>query len=225
MSGDVATPLARFAATLDLGPWRRARRETLALVAGLSQEEADRRPRIDKWSVGEVLDHLLKAERYFVSEIEVILGKAERGEAPELKRSFVEMDGTVLFLPKAIMPWIGVPFGWINGLLSDSWRRRLASLRCFPIQTPGFLAPERDRAAGQLSHELDEASDLTRLETRLQGSPTIELSPCRYEHPFLGQFDLPRFVEFAVLHEQRHQAQIGEILACPDAPTNPKQVL
>ena len=39
-----------------------ARAQTLSLVATLTQRQVDFSPRAGSWSIGEVLDHLLRAE-------------------------------------------------------------------------------------------------------------------------------------------------------------------
>jgi hypothetical protein len=48
--------------TAELERLERVRAGTLALVDGLSQEDLDRQPAGGGWSVGEILDHLLRAE-------------------------------------------------------------------------------------------------------------------------------------------------------------------
>ena len=49
----------------DLEMLRLTRAETLRLTAGVDQAQSEFAPAAEKWSVGEVLDHLLLAENYY----------------------------------------------------------------------------------------------------------------------------------------------------------------
>ncbi|MGH7320089.1 MAG: DinB family protein, partial [Candidatus Rokuibacteriota bacterium] len=60
---------------------------TLALVEGVSQEELDRRPAGGGWSVGEVLDHLLRAEAANREQIAALVELARAGREPLIRRS------------------------------------------------------------------------------------------------------------------------------------------
>ena len=64
--------------------WRRfagTRRKTLELAGSLTQEQMDFSPGRGKWSVGEVLDHLIQVDRVF------------RQELDELRRRWTAKDG------------------------------------------------------------------------------------------------------------------------------------
>jgi uncharacterized damage-inducible protein DinB len=52
-----------YGQSLDL--LRSTRAETLRLCAGVTQEQSEFMPAPEKWSVGEVLDHLLLAEKLY----------------------------------------------------------------------------------------------------------------------------------------------------------------
>ncbi len=53
---------------------RATRTQTLAMVQELSQGQIDYAPAPSKWSVGEVLDHLILGQRLYLSYIEEVIG-------------------------------------------------------------------------------------------------------------------------------------------------------
>ena len=57
---------------------RDVRRETLGLVEGLDQAQSEWRRASDKWSVGQVLDHLVKLDQLIVRELEVAINQRRR---------------------------------------------------------------------------------------------------------------------------------------------------
>ena len=89
------------------GPWeplpeideaRATRFETLALLDGLDQQQLDYRPAAGKWSAGEIVDHLLKADAFYLRELEELLRRARAGRLPFLFRSVAE----IVDLPKPL---------------------------------------------------------------------------------------------------------------------------
>jgi hypothetical protein len=76
------------ARTSSLGPWRRrairqiaaARKETLALVTGLPDREILRPRTLDRWSVKDVLGHLLSCDEETVRRLKLI----ERGRGDKI---------------------------------------------------------------------------------------------------------------------------------------------
>src|SRR5688572_20159955 len=97
-----------------LEPFAATRAHTLDLVGDFSQAEADARPAPGRWSVGEVLDHLLLAERFFRGEIRQLIARARSGREPVLRRGFADLDIAIGPLPKALWPLLTVPLTVAN---------------------------------------------------------------------------------------------------------------
>src|SRR5216684_1402639 len=82
--------------------FRMVRTRTLGLVRDLTQAEMDYAPAPEKWSVGEVLDHLLLAERFFRQAIRQLIERQKTGQTPVLRRGFAELDISIAFITEAL---------------------------------------------------------------------------------------------------------------------------
>ena len=71
-----------------LDDYRSTRRHTLELVAGFSQSRIDHRPGPGKWSLGQVLDHLIRIDELFRDEIAELVKRAGAGKGGILFRGF-----------------------------------------------------------------------------------------------------------------------------------------
>src|SRR5262245_22020795 len=85
------------------------RARTLNMVRDLSQAEADARPAPGRWSVGEVLDHLVLAERFFRGEVRQLVGLARAGREPALRRGFTDLDISVGPFPRSLLRLFTLP--------------------------------------------------------------------------------------------------------------------
>ena len=111
MNDRLATPLAEL---------ERARQATLALLAPLAQAQLDARPAPGKWSAGEVFDHLVLAEEIQRREIEHLIGLALAGRPTLVRRSVADLDVSVLFIPKPLLPLLSLPFSVANAFVPVS---------------------------------------------------------------------------------------------------------
>src|SRR5437763_10427234 len=81
---------------------RTTRAHTLEIAQALSQRQMDYQSEAGKWSVGEVLDHLILGERLNLSYIAEVIGLKEAGQRPVLRLSFTDVDVSVAYLPKSM---------------------------------------------------------------------------------------------------------------------------
>src|SRR5258707_12509669 len=93
-------------------------------------------PAPGKWSAGEVLDHLLLAERFFRGEIRRLIQMRRAGQAPVLRRGFAELDISVAFLPRGLMPLLEWPLAWANLFVPGRARDFLPRSRLVPARHP-----------------------------------------------------------------------------------------
>jgi hypothetical protein len=194
---------------------RATRRETLALVEKLGQEQSEHKPGAEKWSVGEVLDHLLHVDAVFVREIAVALDQRRRG-LPFVYRGLADVDSNVPWVLRPILPFLEVPFGLFNVLVPPRLRRFLIRDRRLPGQAPRVLWPRFGRPIGTLREELLET--FRTLEEQQRDHPDFDLDNLYYYNSIVGLQSIPGMYRFAANHEKRHQEQLREILDDEDFP-------
>lgn len=83
----MATPAtAMFVRGLD--GLHRVRLQTVELIAPLSQQELDLVPAPGRWSVGEIVDHVILAADTWQQLLEDVLRLKRNGERPFVRRTF-----------------------------------------------------------------------------------------------------------------------------------------
>jgi uncharacterized damage-inducible protein DinB len=200
--------LARFGA---------ARARTLALAEGRSQAELDFAPGPGRWSVGEVLDHLLRAERFFRGEVRQMLALRRAGQPPFLRRSMAEFNISLTFVPRWLVPWLDVPFTFFGVFVPRPVREFLLRSRAVPARHPDVATPRRGRPAGELLAEL--RSSWQETEALFRAATEEDFAALRYFHPLLGINTAADLLRTLALHEERHHGQIADVLrALPRSP-------
>ena len=190
--------------------FRMVRTRTLGLVRDLTQAEMDYAPAPEKWSVGEVLDHLLLAERFFRQEIRQLIERQKTGQTPVLRRGFAELDISIAFIPKALLPFLEIPFSLLNPFVPRAVRDFFVRSRLIPAQHPRVAAPRKGRPADQLRAEL--SASLGETEALFEAYPHFNYHQMQYIHPLLGTNDVLQLLNIVRLHEERHQEQIADVI-------------
>jgi hypothetical protein len=196
--------------------FRQTRQRTLSLVRDLSQDEMDRRPAPDSWSVGEVLDHLLLAETFFCKEIGELIKRRKEGRSPLLLRGFKDLDISVGPIPKGVLPLLAVPLTLTNLFVPAFVRDFLVRSRLIPARHPTAATPRRGRHAADLRADL--AASLAETESLFQANPNIDFRALRYVHPVLGNNNVLDLLRIITLHEERHQERIAELVRALSGP-------
>jgi len=196
------------------------RARTLQMVDGLTQTQLDYAPAPDRWSVGEVLDHMLLGERINREQVARLIERSRKGEKPELSLTFSDLNISVSGVPRCVLPLLETPLTIMNMLVPDSLRTYLTRNRLVPFQNPDVATPRRARAALQLRADL--ADSLRETEALFQDNPGLDYGEMVVQHPLLGRYDVPGLLRFMSAHEQRHQSQIADILSDPRIPRGPE---
>jgi uncharacterized damage-inducible protein DinB len=186
-----------------------ARAATLQLVAPLRQEQFDFRAKPTRWSVGEIVDHLLLAEALYRREISALIDLKRAGKRPYLRRSFDDVNVSPFGLPDAFLPWLGPPLTLANVFLPSFLRELAVEYAVIPMRSPGPTTPRPRRPAGDLRAELLASSDETR--RLLAANADLDYREMVSEHPLTGASSIPDMLTFLARHERRHQRQIAAV--------------
>jgi hypothetical protein len=170
----------------------------------------DWRPAPDSWSVGEVLDHLLLAERFFRGEIATLIDRRKAGRTPVLLRSFQDLDLSVGPIPKGLLPWLEVPLLVASLFVPASVRDFLVRSPLIPARHPTVANPRRGRLANDLRADL--GGSLAETEALFEANPEVDYRALWYVHPLLGSNNVLDLIRIATRHEERHQNRIAEII-------------
>ena len=192
-----------------VAPIEDARRKSLELLSSLDQTTLDQRRDESRWSPGEVFDHLIKFDRFFLQNTQELFSLAQSGQPTRLEYSLQQLDVGPACIPKAVLPLFTIPLTVASRVIPKPVQSFLAS--SLPIQHPQFATPERNRSKLELQEELRQ----TLVEyTELLDSPTsaYDLSKMIISHPLLGKRTLLELPEFVAVHENRHLGRMLELL-------------
>ncbi|HVF58518.1 MAG TPA: DinB family protein [Thermoanaerobaculia bacterium] len=196
----VETELERLAA---------ARAATLGLIAGLSQAELDAAPPGGGWSIGEVLDHLLRAEATNRGDLAALVALARSGREPYLRRSLEEFDIAPAFVPRFLLNLLSLPLSFATLLAPAALRESVVRSRAFPARAARVLEPRRGRPAGELRAAL--AASLAEMRALFAANSDLDFRRLVLQHPLLGANDALGVLRLTAAHELRHQDQIRDI--------------
>ncbi len=188
----------------------RARSRTLELTAQLDQTQLDWAPEAGRWSVGEILDHLILAERFFRDQVVELIRRTRQGEASYVWRSFADYNPRFSFVPRAALPFLELPFTAATVFFPPALREILTRSRLLRYKNPDVATPRQSRGGDELRREL--AASIAETRELLVANADLDFAGMTFSHPLLGTLNVPRLLSFAAGHEERHQAQIREVL-------------
>jgi uncharacterized damage-inducible protein DinB len=192
--------LAFFAAT---------RAQTLAALAPLSQAQFDFSPAPGRWSVGEVADHLVLAERLYREEVAQLIGLARAGERPYLRRTFAEVNVSPLHLPTAVLSMIETPLGMVTPFIPGPVRAMVTEFPLLRTRNPDRTTPHPRRSGADLRADLSRG--LAAVRALIDENDDLDFSAMVSEHPLTGPTTVPQIFHFLALHERRHQGQMERV--------------
>jgi uncharacterized protein (TIGR02246 family) len=206
----------------EVARFRQVREETLRLVEGLTQEELDRSPASGRWSIGEVLDHLLRAEEFFRRDLGRLVELSSAGRPGHIRHTFRDLDIGLPLVPRALLPSLELPFTLATLFLPAPVLNLLTGSRLFPMRHPSVADPRPGRPVEALRQELEDAGRRTEeLLGRFSSRDAVRMT---VSHPLLGTRNIPELVRFVVAHERRHQGQIAELKEGLKTPPGPGSV-
>lgn len=186
------------------------RKKTLSLVETLSQQEIEASPEAGKWSVGEILDHLIKADEVYYKVIRELFHLKQSGREPYIRKNFKDINASVLGLPKSALSYFEVPFGMFNLFVPRTIRTFLMTSRWFPTEAPDIAKPVPGRSGETLRHELNAAP--SELDDLFMNQPDLKFEHYKFYHPLFGENNLYQLLQILTYHESIHQKQIQETI-------------
>ncbi len=160
-----------------------ARVHFLATVEPVAPIQAARRPTPEAWSVAELVEHLVWAERVGVRGIWTALDRTRDG-----KPSW-----------KGDLPWSGLS---IEEVIDRTWGET--------VDAPAVALPREGGPVDYWSSALRACTtELAALAQALQG---FDLEQLIYPHPISGPLNARQRLEFLRFHLDRHRSQVPRIL-------------
>ena len=199
------------------------RHRTLEMIEKVDQETSDRRPLTSKkllgeagtWSIGEILDHILRVYNSLVGEVDHLFDLDAKGECTKVKRTLKDYDVAPALIPKSLMsifePGFQVANVISNALLPSSLRERILQNRVIPIQNPTKWLPMSGREIAELRSELN--SSLSVLENLLQRDTRNPLEELILSHTVFGSNSVPELLGLLEVHEAWHHQDLKALTA------------
>jgi DinB superfamily len=212
----IATATHSSSLTKGLAEFRATRARTLAIIDELTQTQLDYAPAPDRWSVGEVLDHMLLGERINREQVATLIEMRKEGRRPELSLTFSDLNISVAGIPRCVLPLLETPLTLMNMFVPDGLRNYLTRNRLIPFRNPDPATPRRGRLDSELRGDL--IASLQETEALFHSNPDLDYGEMTMQHPLLGSYDVPGLLLFMSAHEERHQSQIGDIQTKPGFP-------
>ncbi|MEO7653589.1 MAG: DinB family protein [Bryobacteraceae bacterium] len=187
-----------------------SRTDTLWLTGGVSQAQSEFAPAYGKWSIGEVLHHLLLADQLYRGVFTELIEMKKAGKRAVVSEGFDRVNTAIAYIPRPVMAMAELPFTVLNLFVPAIFRELMAEYRLLPTQAPSVAEPGKGKNVDELRDGLRESCKLTT--ALFNANPNLNHREMRYRHPLLGDnstLDLLRIVAF---HEKRHQAQIQDLL-------------
>jgi hypothetical protein len=194
----------------ELEQFRSARDRTLAMVSNLTQGQMDYSPGAGQWSAGELVDHILLAEKIYRDELAQFIEMKRAGRKPVISRTFADMDVSVAYIPKSLLPFLDVPSTVFNWFVPNGVREFLMRNRVIPAQNPKAATPRKGRPASELRDEL--VSCWKETEALFEANPDLDYTEMIDRHPLMGANNAIQLLRLLSFHEERHQSQISDIL-------------
>ena len=162
----------------------------MGAVASLGQAQVDWRPAPDRWSVGEVLHHLILSNRSFALVVRKLVDHGRReglAARPDGRRSWPRL-------------------------------RTIADVQASgPVRNPERVTPAHGLPVEQLRRELAESHRAVALQ--IPNLAGLDLAALRFPHPLGFELNLFQWVDIAGAHERRHLHQIETVLAAEGFPS------
>ncbi len=199
-----------------LAGYSTARQETIALIRDLTQEQADFSPAPRVWSMGQNVEHLLLTEKLYRTQIRNLIDLAKKGGRKNIDLTFEQIDTSLAFIPREVMPIFTVPLNMFNRFVPQVIRNTMFRVPLVPAIAPRVSDPARYIPVAALRERA--AFSIAATEELLYGDLPPNLSEMTLSHPILGVNNVAQILGIIAAHEERHQAQMRRVRENPRFP-------
>jgi hypothetical protein len=186
------------------------RSDTLTELRSLSQLQLDQRPSPEKWSIGEILDHVYLAERFFRKQIERLVARVRAGQSTYLRLTFADLNVRPALVPAVLLPLLEIPFSITNVLVPKPIRQQLIASPLGRARHPDAANPRASLSKEQLEQLLE--SGLAETIALFDQNSDVDFSALRISHPLLGDNSVVELVGIIIAHEIGHLKKIQNSL-------------
>jgi hypothetical protein len=169
------------------------------------------------------VDHLILSVEIIRDDVAELIELTKTGKQPLLYRSAADFNITPFFIPKCALPFLELPFNFLNMFVPDSAREFFVRYRLIPARAADIATPRRGRSAAELHDGL--RSSLEELEALFAANPSLDYGKMIHQHPLLGTQNVPHLLYTMGLHEERHQSQISDFLTSSQVPRAGRDVV
>ena len=134
---------------------------TMRMVAGLTSDQASFTPGAGGWSVAQNLDHLLLTEALYRGQIRKLLDLAREGKKTNIDVSLGEVDLSLPFVPKMMMPLMAVPLTMMNMFVPSALRETVLRFPIMKAKNPRISEPAKGKPVADLREQLQAAMEET----------------------------------------------------------------
>src|SRR5580704_9701712 len=135
-----------------------ARAGTLRLCSTITQAQSEFAPQ-RKWSSGEVLHHLLLSDYLYLRNFARLIQLQKSGERPVLRSNFADLNPSIAYIPKSLLPMLEIPFTVVNLFVPNVLRETMTQFRLLPAQNPDITTPKKGQPVSELRASLQSAYD------------------------------------------------------------------
>ena len=187
------------------------RADTMRMVSGLTEAQANFAPNRDTWSIGQNLDHLLRTEDLYRTQMARLVDLAKEGKRFNIDVSLQEVDLSLPFVPRPLMPYMAVPLTMFNLFVPAPVRETFLRFPVMKAKNPRISEPSAGPPIAGLLQDL--RSSLEETKTLLSGPLPANVGRVTVSHPVLGCNTIANILGLIAAHEQRHGAQIRGVTA------------
>jgi hypothetical protein len=189
-----------------------ARANTLRLCSPITQAQSEFAPQ-RKWSVGEVLHHLLLSDYLYHRNFTRLIELQKSGQRAVLRSNFADLNPSIAYIPKSLLPMLEIPFTVANLFIPNVVRETMTEFRLLPAQNPDITTPKKAQRVNELRASLQSSHD--EITALFNSNPDLDYRAMRFQHPILGSNSVVQMLRIAAMHERRHQSQIQDLLRLP----------
>jgi hypothetical protein len=199
-----------------IAKYRVAREGTLALIQDLTQEQAGFFPAARAWSIGQIVEHLLLTEELYRTQMRKLIDLARRGEKRNIELTFDDIDNSIAFIPRDVIPKLTVPLNVLNVFIPRAVREAMFRTPLIPALNPRASQPTGGQSIAALRARA--VSSLHATEEIFRGALPPDLMNKTLSHPIIGTNNVARIFGILEAHEERHHGQIRAVMADPRFP-------